>query len=265
MGWYVFFIVPMGALLVGIIAGSGYGIASVWSGFRIGAYLAFAILALQIGVYFAAVYLHFRTLHLIYLGTGAPVPFTAYFHQFATAYTWRSANGQSSPMGNVGYVIRLIEISGFAVGGLIAPAFLGARPYCELCGIYMKPRHLMFFPASPPYRKLRPDDAEARSAYEEEQETAMNASIEGAEALMDVAEAGNAAAMAAAFGVVRPEQKSVAKLPCRIELRAILCKNCRHGTLEFNLLVGQSTGRQRRYLSETNITADFIEAIRRGI
>jgi hypothetical protein len=146
MSWHIFYLVPIGALLVGTVAGSGYGLASVWTGFRVSHYLACAIFLLQICVYFAAVYVHFRTLHLVYRATGASVPFGVYFNHFATAYTWRSANGQTSPLGNVGYFIRLIEIVGFALGGLFAPAFMAVKPYCQLCGIYMKTRHLMFFP-----------------------------------------------------------------------------------------------------------------------
>ena len=35
MGWYADYVIPAGALLIGLVAGSGYGIASYLTGFRI--------------------------------------------------------------------------------------------------------------------------------------------------------------------------------------------------------------------------------------
>src|SRR5262252_10406441 len=62
MGWYGDYVIPAGALLVGMAAGSGYGIASYLTGFRIRSAVLAAVVALQLGGYAAAQYLEFRSL-----------------------------------------------------------------------------------------------------------------------------------------------------------------------------------------------------------
>src|SRR5690606_3808450 len=57
MGWYVNFILPAGAVLVGLVAASGYGIAAWLSGLKIGRGLLAAMAGLLILAYFGALYL----------------------------------------------------------------------------------------------------------------------------------------------------------------------------------------------------------------
>src|SRR5678815_2792706 len=51
MGWYANYVIPAGALIVGLVAGSGYGIASWFSGVRISRGLLWTVLLLQTGAY----------------------------------------------------------------------------------------------------------------------------------------------------------------------------------------------------------------------
>ena len=77
MGFYLWFIIPVGALIVGALAGSGYGLASLFTGVKIGKYLLVAVLVLQIGAYFGSQYIEFRSYDLRYEDTGEPVSFAA--------------------------------------------------------------------------------------------------------------------------------------------------------------------------------------------
>src|SRR5438270_4523354 len=61
MGWYGDYVIPAGAMIVGFAAGSGYGIASYLTGFRIRRGLLLAVLALQLAGYAGAQYLEFRS------------------------------------------------------------------------------------------------------------------------------------------------------------------------------------------------------------
>src|SRR6185503_10851514 len=78
MGWYVNFVIPAGALLVGIVAGAGYGFGSWLSGTRITRGMFAGIMVLQLVVYVGAQYVEFKTLDLRYEDSGEPVPFTTY-------------------------------------------------------------------------------------------------------------------------------------------------------------------------------------------
>ena len=59
MGFYINGVIPFGAILVGMLAGSGYGIASWLSGAKISGGLLVMVIALQIAVYFFAQYVEY--------------------------------------------------------------------------------------------------------------------------------------------------------------------------------------------------------------
>src|SRR5687767_7320502 len=60
MGWYANYVLPVGAVLVGLAAGSGYGIASWMTGVRISRQLMLTVVLLQTVMYFAAEYVEYR-------------------------------------------------------------------------------------------------------------------------------------------------------------------------------------------------------------
>ncbi len=65
MGWHLDYIIPAGAMLVGIMAGSGYGLFCWISGIKIPRGLLWAIILLQCVAYVAAEYIAFEQLHLV--------------------------------------------------------------------------------------------------------------------------------------------------------------------------------------------------------
>src|SRR5262245_22630652 len=60
MGWYADYIIPVGAVIVGFAAGSGYGLASWYTGVRISRWLLVTVLLLQAVSYVAAEYVEYR-------------------------------------------------------------------------------------------------------------------------------------------------------------------------------------------------------------
>ena len=54
MGWYADYVIPVGALIVGVVASSGYGLASWFSGIKITRSLLGMVLLLQLVAYFGA-------------------------------------------------------------------------------------------------------------------------------------------------------------------------------------------------------------------
>ena len=67
----------------------------------------------------------------------------SYFDEMTASFSFDGSNG----LGLFGYVFRLLEIAGFAVGGVIAPALLHSKPYCEVCSRYMRSKKLGVIPA----------------------------------------------------------------------------------------------------------------------
>src|SRR5882724_1379964 len=66
MGWYANYVLPIGAFIVGIVASSGYGLASWFSGIKITRGLLWLVLGLQLIVYFGVQYIEFASLKLVH-------------------------------------------------------------------------------------------------------------------------------------------------------------------------------------------------------
>src|SRR5258708_3259201 len=137
MGWYADYVLPVGALIVGVAASSGYGLASWFSGVKITRTLLLIVLALQLGAYFAALYIEFANLHLVHRLDGSQVGFFEYYDFIARGFAWKQSNGSTGePLGLWGYFFRGLEVVGFVGGSLIAPLALFKARYCAECQRY---------------------------------------------------------------------------------------------------------------------------------
>src|SRR4051812_1113010 len=85
--------VPLGAAVVGAVAGSGYVAGSWWTGLRVRRWLLAAVLAIQCLAFVAAHYAEFSTLDLVYSDTKDPVQFWNFFHYATTTMTLGGDSG----------------------------------------------------------------------------------------------------------------------------------------------------------------------------
>lgn len=257
MGWYVYFVIPVGAILVGVAASSGYGMASWARGVRIDKSLLMTILALQVVAYFASQYVEFYTLDL-HFEDGEPMGFLYYFDWSARSFAWVDDDGKMGrAMGVWGYGFRLLEIAGFAGGSLVAPLALRGKAYCERCSRYMKGRGQVLVPASVPVRKIRKKDQEAQEAYEAEQQQAYQGGFEEVARLRDLAVAGDFHAFRQAIGPQLESKKATGKLPARIQLSLSSCPSCEVGELAVTLLTGQGQNQDIALVSSDPLPAHF--------
>ena len=141
MGFYLFFIVPVGALGVGLVAGSGYTIASRLRNVFIGTSTKCAIFAFGIIAYVIAHYLSYR---IILLADSIPpsefsfVDYWVYLCESLSFVSSDSPDDEGFVLGKWGYLVILAECVVFALGGLIPLAFLAGIPYCHQCQLYRK-------------------------------------------------------------------------------------------------------------------------------
>lgn len=141
MGMYFFGWIPFGPLLVGLIAGSGYILASWWFGVRVGPAMILTILLLQVAMFVACHYADFETRDLVYRDTGQPVGFVAFFDRTTRRLGQEDLDpDDKAPMR--GYAIRFAEAMSFAAGGLLSALTLVGRPKCGLCGGLIRSRSL---------------------------------------------------------------------------------------------------------------------------
>lgn len=232
MGWYANYVIPVGAILVGLVAGLGYGIAAWWMDRRVGNLMIGAIVLLQLGVYVMAQYIEYRQLNPHY-EDGSPVGFWFYFDFMTRAFAFKEKHGDGfgEPMGTWGYAFRALEMAGFAFGGLIAPLILRALPYCHTCGVYMKSRELGVLPGGLRPRKFKKTEDEARAAFERDEARIMEESLKAVEVLGQIAAQGEIESLVAHMAPYQAHRKENEKLSCRLHVNLNECRMCGNGAL----------------------------------
>ncbi len=267
MVWYANYVIPIGAMIVGIAASSGYAVASWVSGTRISRGLLLAVLLLQAGAYVTAEYVEYRDvmddLRKQGVMIGQQPSFLQYYDFKARSFAWEEpgpGNKPGKPLGAWGYAFVLLGAAGFILSGLIAPAVLYTVPYCEPCQRYMKTKLLGVMPASVPVKKIAKNDQAAQEAHAKEQE---QASVRADEAL---------ARLQAAIEKDRTDtfqQELVAagsikeneKLPKRVRVSLVWCKCCGEGKIDQVLVSAKGDKVQQQKLAEHPVTATFVAGI----
>ena len=262
MGWYANYILPVGAILVGVVASSGYGLASWFSGIKINRSLLWMVLVLQLAAYFAAQYIEFKGRHLIHLRDGTTVGFIEYFDAMARSFAWKQDNGSpGTPLGVWGYAFRGLEILGFAAGGLIVPLVLRKKPYCQACQRYMRTRQLGLAPASVPAKKVKKSDAAGLAAYEAEQQQAFDCGKQTIESLQQHAAGAKTADFQKMLAELKPGRKQTAKLSKRFSLQLVHCNRCYAGQFVVKQLLGQGKQLKQTDFSSTELHSEFTRSV----
>lgn len=245
MGWYANYVIPAGALLVGMLAGSGYGVASWITGVKISRRLLWTVVGLQLCAYVGAQYLEFRALDLAY-EDGTPVGFFTYFDLAARSFAWQQSGGRlGEPLGPWGYAFRLLEAVGFVCGGLVVPAVLRRHPYCDACQVYKRRRQLGLLPASAAARKLKKGDTQGQLEQQQREAEAQTRGQEMLATLERSAKEGRAAAISGLLDEHTSARKQVSRLPQRLDIALVTCPQCSEGALEATLIAGQGNNMTR--------------------
>ncbi|HSN91761.1 MAG TPA: hypothetical protein VLS93_11085 [Anaeromyxobacteraceae bacterium] len=245
MGWYANYVLPVGAILVGLVASSGFGIGSWLGGARItGGLLAAVAVALLAG-YWAAQLLEF---HLLFpegasFEDGTPAGFLDWYDAVTRSFAWEDHGKAGAPLGAFGYALRAGEMLGFAGGGLVAPALLRKAPYCSACRVYMRSPLVALLPAGIAPKRVSKRNVDELAARETQAREAYERALVGLERLLAAGRAGDPAAFAAAAAEEGPlaSRSAAEKLSARVHLQAVHCRRCGAGELRAQLVTGQGS------------------------
>jgi hypothetical protein len=270
MGWYADYVIPAGALLVGMAAGSGYGIASYLGGFRIRRGLLLSVVAFQLAGYGVAQYLEFRSLTReapLVDASGETLTFARFYHLQAMSFAWEDQGRPGQPLGAWGYLFVGLGVVGFALGGVVAPALLMKAPYCERCELYMKSRVLALVPASSRPRRVGKKDAAGRAALQEEHELAAKSANATLERVTELAGRGDALAIETALSAHPArgsEARRAGRLAARLRFALVRCRHCSNGFLRPDLITGQGHGIRVQNLAHVPLPPDAVRLLARG-
>lgn len=140
MWWFV---IPGGALLSGFAGACGYYLGAKLFHHRPSRLLLFNMISVAISTYFLLNWLNYSFMQVEGRDVSGLVSFSQYMdlvlrHQ-TMAFRIRGAEiGETGELGSFGYVTAVLQVLGFAVGGLTVYGYLRIAPYCQACGKYLK-------------------------------------------------------------------------------------------------------------------------------
>jgi hypothetical protein len=140
--WTMWFVVPVGALLAGFAGSSGYYGGSCFFGHRPTRLLLLNIVIASVATFFLIHYLSYITLEFEGKQVSDYIPFSQYLdfaiRSTSMEFRFKAAKlGSTGELGNFGYVVAVLQVIGFAVGGFAVYAHLISKPYCDKCSRYL--------------------------------------------------------------------------------------------------------------------------------
>lgn len=206
--------------------------------------------------YFIAQYIEFSAMGLVY-EDGQPVGFWEYFDFATRSLSFKSDNGKpGDELGALGYGVRLLEIAGFSIGGLLPLVWLRAKPYCQQCQRYMKTRWLCMIPAAPLKPKAKNFDGKSPEQRQQEATQEAQATMDGlAKAIKD----GDTETFRRTVASLQAMKKETAKRNVRIELSLCHCPTCADGYVRLRSATGQGNKIDRKDMFNMPASPQFIQ------
>jgi len=266
MDYWVDGMIPIGLLLAGMMAGSGYGIASFVTGTKITKNLLWIIVGLQFFSYFAAKYIEFHSQNLVYKDSQLPISFWDYTDTMTRSFSFVQDNGkQGGEFGVWGYGMLALEVAGFCVGGLVAPLILRSRLYCESCQVYMKNALLMLIPASLAEKKFKKTETEARAEHDRLHDETLKKGDEVQKTLREQAQVNHPEEFKQALEAYRADQKAILKLPVYVQVNLSHCPHCRNGIVGASVVAGKGENRKTTGLWSQAVQPGFVEMFKPSV
>ena len=252
MGWYANYILPVGALMVGMLAASGYGIAGWITGLKMTPRLIASMLAELFVSYLLAHYSEYSQL----VDGGSIAGFFDWFDQSTRSFRWDDHGHVGEALGALGYGLRALELVGFIGGGAAVPLILRGKPYCDPCRTYKRTKMLAVLPAGVSIRAFRRTKAEEREAV-------ANSAQQGVEVIFDAAHNGDRARLQAEIEARGPlaRQRAAQRLSARVTIALHRCPKCADGALVAAIVTGQGNQRRVRHLKSHALPPDRMRPL----
>lgn len=280
MGWYANYVIPAGAILVGLVASSGYALMAWWLGVKVRRHLLATIAVLLLASYFVAEYVGFRARgpfgvpvgqRMVNLPGGGQqaVPvyrrmgFWEYFHSKAVNWTWKKKydSDRETPLGAAGYFFVLLGILGFCGAGLIAPLGVSFAAYCDLCERYMRRKSIALWAAGTWDKKPLKGQEQA---FREEQTRLLEEAMVHLKKLIDAVRAEDIEQARTLLARDADRRERVKELNARLDVQLVSCPQCASGYLEPTLLTGKGKQLQTQRLGKVELTRGTVQVLKDG-
>jgi hypothetical protein len=138
MWWFV---IPIGAVICGFVGVSGYLAGARLLQYKPSGLFLFYVLAVSMGTYVLLYYFEYHFTVVEGHPLADAVPFGTFLvwvlgHQSYTIAPLHHFGSVS--IGFFGYLVAVLQVIGFAVGGLAVYAYLWTEPFCERCHRFLR-------------------------------------------------------------------------------------------------------------------------------
>jgi hypothetical protein len=184
MGWYANGILPVGAMLVGLVSGLGFALGSRFLNVRLTRTYVMGMLTTGLIDYGVATWLTYQNLIETHHVKDGAYSFLQYIQDVCEKMSFKSSGSSTpgSPLGALGYLFKLLEVAGFAGGTMMPAAVLFKMPYCGQCQRYLV-SHRTGFVNSGVERKAALSSKQTRAARKTALEQAVQEVIAASHAL----------------------------------------------------------------------------------
>lgn len=152
--WMMWFVIPVGAIGSGFVAASGYYFGSKIFNHKPGGMVLLNMVLISLGTYLLINYLIYLSLSIDGVYISEYAPFLKYLDisiketsmQFFTKYNIGHPVG-TGRLGSWGYIVAILQIIGFGIGGFSIFGWLVSLIYCEKCSKYFfrKGKQIRYF------------------------------------------------------------------------------------------------------------------------
>ncbi|MEO5916796.1 MAG: hypothetical protein ABIS50_21390 [Luteolibacter sp.] len=160
--WMANFVIPVGAILCGFVAATGYWIGARVFNHRPNRWLLFNIVLVSLTTFFAIHHFHYSNDKVDGISVSRLMTYPDYLVQVTEHMTYKSSHsGDSDPgmeLGKWGWGIAALQIAGFSFGGFAVYGLLVSVPYCDACAKYLSEKKSC--------KKKWKDPAQMQAAFE---------------------------------------------------------------------------------------------------
>lgn len=139
--YMLWFIVPVGAAIAGLIAASGYYAGAIWFHQKPVGGVMFNMISASISAFLVVHFVPYFLLEAEGMRIKDAISFWQYL-DFDIRHTSLSLlhapSASTGELGWLGYVYALLQLAGFSFGGFAVFVRLSENPYCKKCSRYLK-------------------------------------------------------------------------------------------------------------------------------
>ena len=265
LGFHLNYIIPAGAIGVGLVATGGFSLAAWKGGHRITGRVLFFCAAVLVAGYFAEQYLEYRQVFPDGRSrAGKAVGFWQFYEVYGRTmrFTSKRAGGAGKSLGVWGLGVLALRVAGFTLGGLVGPFALRTKSYCAPCGRYRNERTLAVVAAGIK-PKLFGNDSPERVAQRTEKAQAAEVLLSAV--LADAAKGDGASLTTRLASAGPPDQKSAATAAdTRLSFSLRACPQCGDGELVVSKITGHGKQIRTVEVARQPIGRAVAEALKQG-